>query len=213
MDALKDLPGARAELRKNTRGLLEWCVNNGLVHANVLAGLRMAPKTRQQRMDDAAKRRALNDTDIVAVWNAAGRAGRFGSLVRLAPLTGMRKNELATLRWSDVLHDRIVLRAATTKTGAAHEIPLTGLMRQILDAQPRTTSPLIFASDRTGGPMASWNKMKMALMREADVGEWTLHDLRRSCRTLMSRLGVSETIAEASDWSRQGYAGGALQSR
>ena len=78
MDALKDLPGARAELRKNTRGLLEWCVNAGLVQANVLAGMRAAPRTRQQRMDDAAKRRALNDSDIAAVWNAAGRCGPFG---------------------------------------------------------------------------------------------------------------------------------------
>ena len=147
------------------------------------------------------------------MWNAAGRGGTIRLAGAACPADRHAKEQLATLRWSDVLHDRIVLRAATTKTGAAHEIPLTGLMRQILDAQPRTTSPLIFASDRTGGPMASWNKMKLALMREADVGEWTLHDLRRSCRTLMSRLGVSETIAEASIGQRQGYAGGALQSR
>ena len=193
---LDHLPGAQIELRKHTRGMLEWAVNHGLVFANVLAGMRVAPLTRAQRLQQASKRRALIDSDIIKVWHAADRSGSFGILVQLALLSGMRRNELATLRWSNIHSDRIVLPAAMTKTGVIYEVPLTDLMASILKRQPRSTSPLVFPSNCTGGPLGSWNQSKMALMHKADAGQWTLHDLRRTCRTLMSRLGVPEPIAE-----------------
>jgi integrase len=197
LDALNDRPGARHELRKHTRGLLEWAVNSGLVQANVLAGMRAAPKTRQQKIEQAAKRRALTDGDIVAVWKAADREGRFGGLVQLALLTGLRRGELAHLRWDDIgTDDRLTVTAERTKTAAIHQVPLTSLMRGIIDRQTRTTSPLIFPSEVTGKAMADWVRPKDRIVREAGVGHWRLHDLRRSCRSLMSRLGVTENIAE-----------------
>ena len=60
--------------------------------------------------------------------------------MRLALLTAMRRGELSGLRWSDIKADRIVLEAQHTKTGAAHEVPLTELMREVLARQPRTSS-------------------------------------------------------------------------
>ena len=196
LDTLRDQPGAMADLRKHIHRWLEWCVNAGLVQSNVLAGMRMAPKTRAERLKEASRRRALQDEEIAGVWCAAEVYGKFGSLVQLALLTGMRRNELATLRWSDIHVDRIVLSAAVTKTSAQHEIPLTALMCSILKRQPRTTSPLVFPSDRTGGPMSAWSWMKVQLVLAADVGPWSLHDLRRTCRSLMSRLGIAEPVGE-----------------
>ena len=121
LDALAHLPGARHELRKHARGLLVWTTNSGLTLANPLAGLRLPPKTRQQRLNEASKRRALGDSDIATVWKAADREGRFGGLVQLALLTAMRRGELAHLTWGDILDDRIVVPAERAKTGAAHE--------------------------------------------------------------------------------------------
>ena len=89
-----------------------------------------------------------------------------------------------------------MLLAEVTKTGMPHEVPLTDLMRQILKRQSRTTSPLVFPSSVNGRALQGWNKFKARLLREADIGDWTIHDLRRTCRTLMSRLGVDEPIAE-----------------
>ena len=198
MNALNGLPGAKNELRKCARTLLEWTTNSGLTQANVLAGMRLPPKTRAERLEEVARRRALTDSDIVAVWRAAEACGKFGSLVQLGLLTGMRRGELATLRWADIAADRILLSAAVTKTSTPHQVPLTGLMRSILKRQPRTTSPLVFPSDTTGRAMTGWVKMKARIVREANVGAWTLHDLRRTCRTLMTRCGVAEPVAEMS---------------
>jgi integrase len=82
-----------------------------------------------------------------------------------------------------------------TKSGEKHEVPLTDLMRTIIAAQPATTSALLFASEKSGGVIAGWSKLVPALQRAAGV-TFTPHDLRRTCRTLMSRLGVEPDIAE-----------------
>jgi integrase len=198
MDTLNEWPGARADLRKNSKVMLEWCVDRGLVQANCLAGMRSAPKSRAERIAEAAKRRALSDEDIVKLWRAADAGGKFGGYVQLLLLTGLRRNELGTLRWTDIKQDRIVLPPEITKTGHAHEVGLTPLMRSILGRQIRTPSKYVFPSERRAGrPMSQWSGMKKALMVETDIGVWRLHDMRRTNRTMMSRLGVAEPVAEA----------------
>jgi hypothetical protein len=195
-NALEDLPGAQHGLRKECRAFLEWTVNSGLAPHNVLAGYRRPQKSRTQRIEEAAKRRALTDADLAKVWPAAERCGKFGSMIKLGFLTAMRRGELAGLRWDDIHADRIVLGAAVTKTGAVHQIPLTPLMREILASQPRTTSPLVFPSDRTGRRMSGWGLRMDTLVAAADIGPWKIHDTRRTCRTLMSRCGVPDPAAE-----------------
>jgi len=68
-------------------------------------------------------------------------------------------------------------------------------MRAVIAAQPATVSPLVFASETTGRAFNGWGKSVIALQRAAGV-TFTPHDLRRTCRTLMSCLGVEPDIAE-----------------
>jgi integrase len=189
-------PGAAGDLRKHSRTLCEWCVSRGLAPSNVMAGLRAQPRSRRERLAALARGRALTDGELVAVWRAAGDLGTFGALTRLALLTAMRRGELAGLRWFDIHADRITLEAGVTKTGSAHDVPLTNLMRSVIAAQHKTTSPLIFPGPISGRRLQSWTKLVERLQRLSGVGSFTMHDLRRTCRTLMSRVGVQEDIAE-----------------
>jgi integrase len=68
-------------------------------------------------------------------------------------------------------------------------------MRQIIAASPVTTSKLLFPSPVTGGRIKGWTKLVAKLQQTSGV-DFRLHDLRRTARTLMSRLGVAEDIAE-----------------
>jgi integrase len=68
-------------------------------------------------------------------------------------------------------------------------------MRSVIAGEPVTTSPLVFPSSKTGGRIKGWTKL-VAKLRLASGVNFTLHDLRRTARTLMSRLGVAEDIAE-----------------
>ena len=112
-------------------------------------------------------------------------------LVRLGMLTGMRRGELAGLQWSDVTTDRIVLHASGTKSGVRHEVPLTPAMRAVLQAQPRTTSALVFPSARrkAGAQLSGWTQLVAGAVHASGV-DFRLHDLRRTTQTLMSRAGL-----------------------
>jgi integrase len=187
-------PGAAQDLRKHARSLLEWAMTKGLTRYNVLAGLRRPRASRAERLGDESKGRALDDDEIRMLWTAAESVGAFGGLIRLAMLTAMRRSELSGLKWSDVHDDRIVIAAERAKTGARHEIPLTVAMRAVLSTQPRTTSPLVFPG-RGDSRMAGWSKLVPRARAESGV-DFRLHDLRRTVRTLMSRLGVVEEAAE-----------------
>jgi integrase len=140
----------------------------------------------------------LSDDEIRKVWQAAGDKsfGSFGALVRLALLTALRRGELAQIeRARDLLADRIVVQPEHAKTGNPHTVPLTPLMREVIAGQPVTTSKLLFPAPMTGGRFNAWS-LRVAQLRQASGIDFRLHDLRRTCRTLMSRLGVPEDIAE-----------------
>jgi integrase len=188
-------PGAATDLRSHARAWLEWAVSGGLIQFNVMSGLRRPRSSRAKRLREESKAKALSDEEIVALWSAAGTRGVFGGMLRLGLLTGMRRDELAGLCWNDVHDDRIVLGPDATKNGKIHEISLTSAMRAVLTAQPRTASDLVFPSSRTGSEMAGWTGLVDAANARSGVA-FKLHDLRRTVRTLMSRLGVAEDIAE-----------------
>ena len=189
-------PGAAGELRKYSRTLLEWCVSTGRASHNVLAGLRRPKRSRAERLAAAANSgTALTDDQIRKLWQTAGHFGAFGALVRLALLTGARRGELAGLERSHLLVDRLVVVPEHAKTGAQHEVPLTPLMRAVIAGEPITTAPLVFPSSKTGGRIKGWTKLVAKLQQVSGV-DFRLHDLRRTARTQMSRLGVAEDIAE-----------------
>jgi integrase len=80
-------------------------------------------------------------------------------------------------------------QASRYKTGKDHLIPLSGAALELLgDGEDR-----LF--DVKKGNI--W-RYKDALGRAAciDATSWTLHDLRRTARSLMSRAGVSADVAE-----------------
>lgn len=191
-------PGAAQDLRKHSRSFLEWSVGQGLAKHNVMSGLRRPRATRAERLDDDARKgRALSDNELGALWRACADLDTMGALIRFGLLTGLRRKELASLRWSDIRADRIVVEAPDAKTGVAHELPMTSAMRVVLASQSRSTK-LVFPSTRRTSvetKLSGWTQLVAGAVRASSVN-FKLHDLRRTTRTLMSRCGVSEEIAE-----------------
>ena len=188
------LPGAANDLRKHSRSFLEWSVGQGLAPFNVMAGLRRPRASRAERLDDERAGRALSDDEVRALWASAGALGSLGGLIRLGVLTGLRRNELASLRWTEVRADRLVVEAHGTKTGVRHEVGITPAMRAVLAAQARDTSGLVFPG-RGGRPMSGWTQLLARAVKTSGVN-FRLHDLRRTFRTLLSRCHVPEELAE-----------------
>jgi integrase len=88
-----------------------------------------------------------------------------------------------------------ILPAARNKVKAELVRPLSEAAQAVLADLPRVRGgSLVFSYD--GRRPVSPTRPKVVLDRACGVSGWTLHDLRRTARTLMSRAGVSVDIGE-----------------
>ncbi|MCP3462541.1 tyrosine-type recombinase/integrase [Bradyrhizobium sp. CCGUVB23] len=192
--------GAAKDLRKHASVFLSWCCDvKHYIKFNPMSGFRVQKKTKAERLAEQAarkrKQRALSDDEIRQVWIAAGNAGTFGLLVKFCVLSGTRRSEPTYLTWSQhVLPDRIVIEAAHTKQGRPHEIPRSALIDDVLASAKayQRSSDLIFPSPRKATRLGDFTRRTDALIKQAGTAKWTMHDLRRTARTIMSRCGFSD---------------------
>jgi integrase len=190
--------GASAGLWKHTSTFLGWALEQGYIDVHPLANARRRRKgSRAETIEREAKGRALRDQEIVKVWNAAERFGSFGLLTRFCLLTGVRRGEAASLKWSDVLNDRVVIAAEVAKMARPHAIPKTTLLNEVLEEAARSvqyaSSELVFPG-RGGRPFGGFTKALARLIEQAGTEKFSMHDLRRSTRTTLGRLGYSDQL-------------------
>jgi integrase len=140
---------------------------------------------------ERARKRILSDDELRKVWNTAERHGVFGDLVRFILLTATRRNEAAHMRRGEVSDNDWVIPGARYKTKLDHVIPLTASALSLLPKEGNW----IFTTTGTC-PIAGFNNFKKDFDTACSVTGWTIHDLRRTSRSLMSRAGVHADIAE-----------------
>jgi len=143
---------------------------------------------------DRARSRILSDDELRAVWKAAEHGGLFGSLVMFILLTGARRCEASEMRWSEIEGADWTLPASRNKTNVDLLRPLSKAALAVLPKR-LDGSDLVFTTDRTS-PFSNFNKAKRGFDKACGVTGWTLHDLRRTARSLMSRAGVPSDHAE-----------------
>lgn len=120
----------------------------------------------------------------------AERSPQQVAIVRLLLLTGCRKGEILTLRWSDYREGRLFLQ--DSKTGP-RTVWLSRPARRLLDAMERT-SRWIFPGSHRDRPRSSvwlhnfWHRIRA----EAGLNDVRLHDLRHTHASLALRQG--ETV-------------------
>jgi integrase len=182
------------------RRFFNWCVDEGyLEHSPCLRITRKAPQPSRDR--------TLTDDELRICWAAWDQQGwPGGEFQKLLLVTGQRRGEVAGARWDEIdLGDRLwLLPASRTKSARQHAVPLSSLALDIIDKLPRTSSPFLFPGQRPGveAAIGSFGQLKRrtdTLIREAghELAGWTLHDLRRTCRSNLSRLRVPSEVAEA----------------
>jgi integrase len=211
-------PGAARDFRKHLRTFLNGQLSAGVISIDPLAGYRMPAATKDDVIKAEKHRRSLSEDEIVVVWRAATNiGGPFGGLVKMSLLTGLRRDELAPMRWDWVDRQglRITMPGEVMKNGRVHVVPIISLIAQLLDETPDRGGGLVFPSERRLGgatPMSGWSKMMTRLRRVSGVADVGLHNLRRSFRSALADLGVREELAEA-DRAPALRSGEALQSR
>ncbi|UGY27307.1 integrase arm-type DNA-binding domain-containing protein [Bradyrhizobium septentrionale] len=160
-----------------------------------------------------ARKRILVDDEIRDVWDALDNAPDlpicYPRYIRAILLTATRRNEASGMNSIEFDGDNWTIPGERYKTKLDHVIPLTATVKALIGDKPegyKGNAWFIFST--TGGALAfsGFSKAKRALdaeiakRRKADEREpmpnWTLHDLRRTARSLMSRAGVQSDHAE-----------------
>ena len=161
---------------------------------------------------ERARERTLSDDEIRVIWKVADSQGVFGCLVKFILLTSARRTEAAAMRRSELSGVDWTLPAARNKTKVDLVRPLSkaalrslpspsGLKQTETDAAQQRPSAYVFSTDGEN-PVSGFSKFKRQFDNAAELEagvplpNWTLHDLRRTARSLMSRAGVSSDHAE-----------------
>ena len=152
------------------------------------------------RVDPEAKKRdrVLKDDEIRAVWPVAEADGTFGAIIRFALLTAQRKDKVASLRWQDVTVDGIWdIPTEHREKGNAGALVLPDAALAVIRGQERIDGNLYVFAGRGGGYFKGFSPRKRAFDKKVGgLPRWTIHDLRRTARSLMARAGVRPEVAE-----------------
>jgi integrase len=156
-------------------------------------------KPRQRTLTEAELKAFLADP------KAATRYARLAHAITVLLLTGQRRGELAVARWDDIRSDARTwtIRDEVAKGGRGHVVPLTDWAVREFQALQRLAKRSTWVLPANGGehhidPKQLTRSVAKCLQRfkERGIGAFTLHDLRRTCRTGLARVGVAPHIAE-----------------
>lgn len=175
--------------------------------------------------EEKGRTRILSDDEIALLWHGldlltpAGKRGKgisrpLALALKLQLVTAQRRGEIALAKWTDI--------AEETRTEAGKDplklswwnIPETKNERPHVVPLPRLALDLLAELKALAGESAYWlpnakDGDDVAADRERTItkaarevrtrllmAEWTPHDLRRTARTGLARLGVSDEVGE-----------------
>ena len=196
LDGVEDKAGpvAASMVLAVLRKIMNWhAARDDEFRSPIVRGMaRHKPKER-------ARQRILSDPELQAVWTTANKApGPFPVLLKFLLLTAARRNEASTMTWEEVDGADWTLPAVRNKTRLDLVRPLSKAAQAVLDElrEHRIDGCRYVFSTDGKRPVSGFGKFKSKFDTAAGVTGWTLHDCRRTARSLLSRAGVSSDHAE-----------------
>ena len=195
LDHIEDTRGARqADYCLNIiRSIMNWYAarHDDYVPVIIRGMRRQNPKAQ-------ARTRVLADPEIREIWQATEFAGTFGAIVRFALLTAQRRAKIVSLRWDDFSKDGVwTIPQEPREKDSVGSVKLPPMALAVVRSQPALRNNSFVFAGRGTNCFCGFSKSKRQLdAKLQNVAPWTIHDLRRTGRSLMSRAGVSSEHAE-----------------
>jgi integrase len=186
-------PAAAHRLNEVAKRLFAYAEEEGELDLNPMLGLK-APTKKEPRQ------RILSHDELKALWIASSELGYpFGPMYQLLMLSGQRREEVAGLQRSELDLDamKLTLPPERNKSKRTHIVPLSPAAVELLAEQPEwTEGDYVFTTTAGARPVSGFSKAKARLDEESGVTDWRVHDIRRTVRTELARLGVVDLVAE-----------------
>lgn len=197
----KGFPVQANRVYSELMALLRWCEQKDYIEG--------VPSTQKKDMrkvagtaKEQARRRTLTDGELGAAWRVSASLGTAtGDFLRLLILTGQRRDEVRLMAWEEIDMGSCLwtIPASRYKTKIDQAVPLPPQAMDILrhrwaeGAAGYVLAGRDDASKPFNGALSALRRLRTAVKGKAD---FTLHDIRRTLRTGLSRLGVGEATAE-----------------
>ncbi|MDP8162426.1 tyrosine-type recombinase/integrase [Pasteurella skyensis] len=126
---------------------------------------------------------------------------KIQNIFLLTLFTGCRTGEICAIAWDDVDFKKKTVFLRETKTGASRYVQLSSQAMMLLKSIEQS-SKYVFQVRKKEKTMSqkyltecTWNLRRRGLM--INIEHWSPHDLRRTVRTGLARLGCPSDIGEA----------------
>lgn len=173
--------------------LFGWCVDRNMLALSPCDKIRKPAK-------HSSRSRVLADAELMKVWHAFDAEGYpFGYLGKLLVLTAQRRGEVTEMRWSQINMERKTwtIPAELAKNGCMHVLPLSDAALAILKKVPRLSDQRVFpARNNDTNAISGFTRAKRRFDKLSGVGEWTIHDVRRTVATGLAQLSVAPHVIE-----------------
>jgi integrase len=175
----------RASLSK----FFSWACGEGLAENN--------PAALCNRNPERSRDRVLNRSELKQIW-AALPDSDYGAILKLLILTGLRATEVSDLKWDEIDRERglISLPPSRTKNRRQHVVPMSDMVRAILETRPGNDREFVFGVGQQRG-FSGWSRAKANLDEVVKIPSWRVHDIRRSTATGMAEIGIQPWIIES----------------
>ena len=197
-------PSIANDVLRWTKRIFDFAVKRQMVSYNPASAFGLEDAGGKEK----ARARALSTEELVKLFAAMKEAKGFSIqndiTIKLLLLLAVRKMELLAARWEEFDLEEGVwyLPAERTKTGQALDIPLPPVAVEWLQELKRLAGlsdwvlPARKMQDRML-PHVCESTLSVALAKvKHGLEPFTVHDLRRTCRTHLAALGVKPHVAE-----------------
>ena len=198
-------PGAANRCRASLSAYFTWLAKEGITEANPVTFTNKA-------VEKGERKHVIPDSDLAKIGKAlVRRADDYGDIGMLLLLTGTRRDEIGSLRWSEVDLDTATIELSATRTKSRREfiVPLSPRAVAILRKRKRQEGrDIVFGRGENG--FRDWSGSKSELDAELKgVAPWVLHDFRRSLSTTAhERFEAMPHVVEALLGHVSGHQGG-----
>jgi integrase len=198
--------------RMAAAAMYAWGLEHGLIKgANPFAAVKLGSAPVKERFLSREEAGRMLDA-IVSLETGGSLSKTFGDALRLLLLTGARKTEVLSLRWSEIDFERksLVLPPERTKAGgktgerriilSPPALVIVSARREAEDARldaakkkgiPAEASPYVFRAYRGDGPAVGLRKAFAKVCAEAKLPGVRIHDLRHSFASFAIADGAS----------------------
>lgn len=182
-------PTTANRTRAMLSSLFAWCDEHRLVDTNLVERVKKA-------YEESERERFLSGDELGRFFGAMTTISPdLRDFFLLALLTGARRANVQAMAWNEIDLRAAEWRIPVTKDGRSQTVTLgPEALAILLQRKDEATSPWVFPGTGAKGHLVEPNRSWATLLKNAELTDLRIHDLRRTLGSWQAKTGASMAI-------------------